>query len=278
MVELRALPHTSRIKRLCWQTSSLRTTDFQSVFPGLANLAPAPRRAQLPPSPIWRNESEAVTSDAEHAASKPHNLLPTAPARAPISVYTRNSGEQKAREFNPVKLAVGRKHGRNRSLEKMSNDHVTRRCRACRMNFSVAKTARGGWRTKFESTPPSPTCKSHRNSPLCRWAVRRARARLWKQVKHRCVGVPAAFVTLVPPRRVVAFHQLSTLKIEDFLRSARRALRDRFPPGTIIIGWFDIALRDDTRGEARQRWWMPHVHLLIANFTKRDAQGRLRGI
>lgn len=155
-------------------------------------------------------------------------------------------------------------------------DRAVLQCRECGGSFCAKKTRSGGWRTEFESKPPSPICRSHRRSLLCRWEVHKYRRRLWRQAAPRFRGGAAAYVTLVPPRRVLPFGTLAGVRVADELRAVRRVLA-RLPAGVVGIGWFDLGLREVAEdGGERRRFWMPHIHLVVAGLDKRRAK-RLLG-
>ncbi len=157
----------------------------------------------------------------------------------------------------------------------MPKDRAILRCRSCGGSFPARRTKSGGWRTEFGGGPPSPVCRAHARSPLCRWAVHRRRRWLWRQAAAWFQGGPAAYVTLVPPRRAVPFGELHRVRVADELRSARRVL-DRLPAGLVAVGWLDLGLREASTESGRRRFWVPHVHLAVAGLDKRQAK-RLLG-
>ena len=81
----------------------------------------------------------------------------------------------------------------------------------------------------FDKKPPSATCRSHRGSTLCRREVHKQRRKLWEQVAHAIDGRPAAFLTMVPLRRLVAYDQVAEIKLENEKRVMRRMLRQALP-------------------------------------------------
>ena len=160
----------------------------------------------------------------------------------------------------------------------MKKNHATLRCRTCSQSFRATKTPEGGWHTAFEKKPPSKICRSHRGSPLCRWEVHKLRHKLWRNIRPFFDGLPAAYVTLVPPRRTVAFDALPQMRVADEARSLRRLLKDRLPMGTMAVGIFDVSLVDDQRGRKRKRYWLPHFHVLVAGMDAVDARKLLDGL
>jgi hypothetical protein len=154
----------------------------------------------------------------------------------------------------------------------MKQREVTLRCDACGKKFNANKMPDGGWRTIFPRQPPSSTCRSHRHSPLCRWEVHKARLKLWRQVAVFVEGRPVTFVTLVPPHRTVAFDQVAEVSVANELRAVTRPLAARIPPNVIVIGYFDISLRDDQSGDERERFWVPHFHLLVIGLSPGDTR------
>ena len=61
----------------------------------------------------------------------------------------------------------------------------------------------------------------------------------------------------------------------DEARSLRRLLKDRLPTGTVAVGIFDVSLIDDQRGGRRERYWLPHFHILVAGMDAVDARNLL---
>src|SRR3954468_12149881 len=114
----------------------------------------------------------------------------------------------------------------------MSKDPSLLKCRTCSQSFARSKKPCGGWRIAFNKKPPSAICKSHRGSGLCRWEVHKFRWHLWKKIAPFFQGTPAAFLTLVPPRRLIAFDQLASINLENEKRAMRRMLRNALPKGT----------------------------------------------
>src|SRR4051794_6059815 len=53
-----------------------------------------------------------------------------------------------------------------------------------------------GWHNAFIRKPPSPICKAHRGSALCRWEMHKQRRKLWRKIAPSFQGRPAAFLTL----------------------------------------------------------------------------------
>jgi hypothetical protein len=77
---------------------------------------------------------------------------------------------------------------------------------------------------------------------------------------------PATHLTLVPPRRVVELGQLAAVTVGNEYRAARQVLKP-LPPGTVAVGWPDIGLRE-IPGEDRQRFWVPHLHVVVAGLER----------
>ena len=86
----------------------------------------------------------------------------------------------------------------------MPKDSTQLKCRTCGQCFDATRMLDGGWHIAFNEKPPSATCRSHIGSALCRWEVQKQRRKLWEQVALFFDGRPAAFLTMVPPRRLVA--------------------------------------------------------------------------
>ena len=125
----------------------------------------------------------------------------------------------------------------------------------------------GRWHTAFNKKPPSITCRSHIGSGLCRWEVQKQRRKLWKELAPFFDGQPAAFLTMVPPHRLVAYDRVADINLENEKRAMRRVLRNALPEGTVLVSTFDISLIDDTTGEDRLRYWVPHFHVLVAGMN-----------
>ncbi len=106
----------------------------------------------------------------------------------------------------------------------------------------------GGWHIAFDKKPRSTTCRSHIGSALCRWEVQERRRELWEKVAPFFDGRPAAFLTMVPPHRLVADHQVADIDLENEKREMRRMLRKVLPRDTVVVSIFDISLADDTTG------------------------------
>ena len=100
----------------------------------------------------------------------------------------------------------------------------------------------GGWRIAFAKKPPSTTCRSHQGSALCRWEVHKLRRELWKKVAPVFNGQPAAFLTMVPPQRLVAYDQVADINLENEKRAMRRVLRNTLSKATVLVGILDISL------------------------------------
>src|SRR4028118_307223 len=120
------------------------------------------------------------------------------------------------------------------------------KCRTCRQSFATTRMLDGRWHTAFNKKPPSITCRSHIGSGLCRWEVQKQRRKLWKELAPFFDGQPAAFLTMVPPHRLVAFHWVADINLENEKRAMRRVLRNALPEGTVLVSTFDIGLIDDT--------------------------------
>ena len=86
----------------------------------------------------------------------------------------------------------------------MPKDSTQLKCRTCSQRFAASRMLDGGWHIAFDKEPPSATCRSHIGSALCRWEVQKLRQKLWEQVAPFFDGRPAVFLTMVPPRRLVA--------------------------------------------------------------------------
>ena len=149
----------------------------------------------------------------------------------------------------------------------MPRNPLKLKCRTCGQSFAATKKPDGAWRIAFDKKPPSTTCKSHRGSALCRWEVHKQRRKLWKKVAHAFEGRPAAFLTLVPPHRLVAFDQIGSINLENEKRAMRRVLRNALPKATVLVSIFDISLADDTTGGDRSRYWVPHFHVVVAGMA-----------
>jgi hypothetical protein len=113
---------------------------------------------------------------------------------------------------------------------------------------------------------------------LRRWEVHRFRHRLWRNIRPLFEGRPVAYVTLVPPRRIVPFGALPQVREANEARSLRRLLDKRLPEGTVAVGIFDVGLVDDQRGGKRKRYWLPHFHVLLAGMDAADARKLLDGL
>jgi len=160
----------------------------------------------------------------------------------------------------------------------MRKDETLLRCRTCGQRFRATRTEDRGWLTEFPRKPPSPAWRSHRGSPLCRWEVHRLRRRLWRNIRPFFEDEPAAYVTLVPPGRTVAFDALPRVSIADEARSLRRLLDQRLPKGTVAVGVFDVGMADDQTNGRRERYWVPHFHVLVAGVTVAEAEELLDGL
>ena len=111
-----------------------------------------------------------------------------------------------------------------------------------------------------------------------RWEVHRFRHRLWRNIRPLFEGRPVAYVTLVPPRRIVLLGALPQVRETNEARSLRRLLDKRLPEGTVAVGIFDVGLVDDQRGGKRKRYWLPHFHVLVAGMDAADARKLLNGL
>jgi len=149
----------------------------------------------------------------------------------------------------------------------MPKDSAQLKCRTCRQSFAATRMPDGGWHTAFDENPPSATCRSHIGSALCRWEVRKQRQKLWEQVARAFEGRPAAFLTMVPPHRLVAYDRVADINLENEKRAMRRMLRKVLPKATVVVGVFDISLIDDTTGDDRLRYWVPHFHAVVAGMA-----------
>ena len=83
-------------------------------------------------------------------------------------------------------------------------------------------------------------------------------------------------MTLVPPRRIVPFDALPQMRVANEQRSLRRLLEDRLPKDAVAVGIFDVSLVDDQTGRRRERYWLPHFHILVAGITTAEARKLLR--
>ena len=151
-------------------------------------------------------------------------------------------------------------------------------CRACKRSFCAVRRADGSWRTRFPGNLPPADCSEHIDSGLCRWEVIRRRQQLWNKIAPAFKGKPAAFLTAVPPHRIVPFDKLSELKLEDEKRAIQRVLAKVLPEGTAAIAVFDISLDDDQTGEQRDRVWVPHFHILVAGITAAELRKICKGL
>ncbi len=128
------------------------------------------------------------------------------------------------------------------------------KCRTCGQRFAASKMLDGGWHIAFGKKPPSVTCRSHIGSALCRWEVQKQRRRLWEKVAPFFEGRTAAFLTMVPPHRLVAFHQVADINLENEKRAMRRVLRKTLPKATMLVSIINInqALYDRLPGRRLQ--------------------------
>src|SRR5215210_4892348 len=117
----------------------------------------------------------------------------------------------------------------------MPKNSAQLKCRTCSQSFAARKMLDGGWRIAFDKKPPSTTCRSHRGSALCRWEVNKQRRELWKKVAPFFHGRQAAYLTLVPPRRLVGFDQVAEINLENEKRAMRRMLRNVLPKATVVV-------------------------------------------
>jgi hypothetical protein len=108
--------------------------------------------------------------------------------------------------------------------------------------------------------------------------VHKHRHKLWRNIRPFFDGLPVAYVTLVPPRRTVACDALPQMKVANEARSLRRLLEDRLPKDAVAVGIFDVSLIDDQRGGRRERYWLPHFHVLVAGIAAVEARTLLRGL
>ncbi len=141
------------------------------------------------------------------------------------------------------------------------------KCRTCRQSFAATRSPDGGWHIDFDKKPPSTTCRSHIGSGLCRWEVQKQRRALWEQVAHASDERPAAFLTMVPPHRLVAYDRVADINLENEKRAMRRMLRKTLPKDTVVVSIFDISLVDNTTGEDRLRYWVSHFHAVVVGMT-----------
>ena len=135
----------------------------------------------------------------------------------------------------------------------MPRNSAQLKCRTCRQSFATTRRPDGGWHIAFDKKPPSATCRSHIGSALCRWEVQKQRRELWEKAAPFFDGRPAAFLTMVPPRRLVAYDQVADNNLENEKRAMRRVLRKIRPKATVLVGIFDIslALADEQTGDQR---------------------------
>src|SRR5690349_19168175 len=104
-------------------------------------------------------------------------------------------------------------------ISKKANQPKKLKCRTCKRSFCAVKRADGSYRIKFLDNPPAADCSKHIGSGLCQWEVNKRRQQLWNKVAPTFEGKPAAFLTAVPPHRIVPFDKLSKLKLEDEKRA-----------------------------------------------------------
>ena len=97
----------------------------------------------------------------------------------------------------------------------MPKNSTQLKCRTCSQRFAATRKPDGGWHIAFDKKPPSTTCRSHIGSALCRWEVHEQRRKLWEQVAHAFDGRPAAFLTMVPPHRLVAYDRVAEIDLEN---------------------------------------------------------------
>ena len=160
----------------------------------------------------------------------------------------------------------------------MSKEVKKLRCRACKQNFCTVKQADGSWYTEFLDDPPSPDCREHIGSNLCRWEVDRFREQMWNTVRSAFEGKPVAYLTIVPPRRTVPFIKLGALKLGDEKRAMLRKLNEVLPEGAAVVAVFDISLDDDLTKNWQDRVWMPHFHILVAGSTAAELRKACKGL
>jgi hypothetical protein len=160
----------------------------------------------------------------------------------------------------------------------VSADLSQLKCRACKLSFAASKMALGGWHVATGKKPPSCTCSTHSGTALCRWEVRKFRQQLWNKMEPAFHDRPVVFLTMVPPRRLVAFDQLGIINLENEKRAMRRVLRNALPKGTLLVSIFDISLTDDQSGDHRVRYWVPHFHVLIAGKTAAEIKKVCRSL
>ena len=136
----------------------------------------------------------------------------------------------------------------------------------------------GRSRTKFAGSPPSADCKEHTDSGLCPWEVNKVHPNLCARVAPVFKNAPAAFLTAVPPHRIVPFDKFGELTLGDEKRAIQRVLAEVLPEGTAAIAVFDISLDDDQTGEQRDRVWVPHFHVLVAGITAAKLVNACKGL
>ena len=103
------------------------------------------------------------------------------------------------------------------------------KCRTYGQRCAASRMPDGGWHLAFDKKPVSTTCRSLIGSALGRWEVYKQRRKLWDQAARAFDGRPAAFLTMVLPRRLVAYHQMAEINWESEKRAVRRAMRQALP-------------------------------------------------
>jgi hypothetical protein len=101
---------------------------------------------------------------------------------------------------------------------------------------------------------------------------------LRRNIRPSFEGRPVAYVTPVPPRRIVPLDALPQMRVADEARSLRRLLDKRLPEGPVAAGIFDVRLVDDQKGGKRKRYRPPHFHVLVAGITMTEARKLCDGL
>src|SRR5690349_992453 len=120
----------------------------------------------------------------------------------------------------------------------MSKEVKKLRCRACKENFCAVKQADGSWYTESLNEPPSPSCREHIGSNLCRWEVDKFREQMWNTVAPAFEGKPAAYLTIVPSDRTVPFDKLGSIELQNEKRAMLRKLNKVLPKGVAVVAVF----------------------------------------
>jgi hypothetical protein len=84
--------------------------------------------------------------------------------------------------------------------------------------------------------------------------VHKQRRQLWRKIVLIFWRKPAAFLTLVPLGRLVAFDQLASVNLENEKRAMRRVLLKALPKCMVLVSIFAISATDDTAGDDRLRY------------------------